>query len=94
MKTKFFTKLISLTLMAVMLLPTMLVMVPAFAEEVVTYVLDVGGMPNVSSNTKIEGDTDTCGDDNFFTAPWKSILFVEEKPRNDFSFSSIFVAAL
>ena len=81
MKTKFTTKLLSMLLIAFMLLPNMLVIVPVFAEELVTYVLDVGGMANVTSNTKVSGDTDTCGDDNFFTVHYKAATKIEDNEK-------------
>lgn len=88
MKTKFITKLLSMLLIAFMLLPNVLVVIPVFAEEIVTYVLDVGGMANVTSNTKIEGDTDTCGDDNFFTVHYKAATKIEDNEKSFLGFTA------
>ena len=88
MKTKRLTKLLSLFLVALMLLPTMTVMVPVFAEEIVTYKLDAGTLPNVASGTKLAGDTDTCGTDNFFTLHYKAETKVEANEKTFLGFSA------
>ena len=88
MKTKLSTKLLSLLLVALMLLPTMSVMIPVYAEDMTTYVLDVGTLPDVASNSKVDGDTDTCGTDNFFTLHYKEATKVESNSKNFLGFSA------
>ena len=89
MKTKLCTKLLSLLLVAIMLLPTMAVF-PVLAAETTTYVLDPGTMADVSSssNSKQEGDTDTAGTDNFFTVHYKSGTKIEANAKTFLGFTS------
>ena len=87
MKTKFKTKVLSLLLAVFMLLPTMSVMIPAYAEDITTYILDPGTMADVSGN-KPEGATDTAGTDNFFTVHYKAKTKIESNSKDFLGFSS------
>ena len=88
MKNKRITKLLSLLLVALMLLPTVSVIMPAFAEEIVTYKLDASTLADVSSGSKLDGDTDTCGTDNFFTLHYKAATKVESNSKDFLGFSA------
>ncbi len=88
MKTKLHTKLLSLLLVVFMLLPTMSAVVPVFAEEMMTYTLDAGSLPDVTSGSKQEGDNDTCGTDNFFTLYYKAATKIESNVKTFLGFTS------
>lgn len=87
MKIKFMTKVLSLLLVTLMLLPIMSVMIPVYAEDITTYILDPGTMADVSGN-KAEGDTDTAGTDNFFTVHYKAKTKIESNSKDFLGFSS------
>lgn len=84
MKTKFTTKLISLLLLALIVLPVMTPIFPVFAADITTYLLDAGSLPDVPANTKEEGDTDTGGTKSFFTVHYKNATRIEST-SNTFS---------
>ena len=88
MKTKLNTRVISLLLIALMMLPMMTPLMAVFAADQTTYVLDVGTLPDVPTNTKQQGDTDTCGTDNFFTLHYKAATKVEANSKNFLGFSA------
>lgn len=88
MKTKLNTKIISLLLVALMVLPLMMPMMLIFAEDQTTYILDPGKMADVASKSKQEGDTDTAGTDNFFTVHYKSGTKIESNSKDFLGFSS------
>ena len=67
MKTNLKTRLLSLLLIALVLLPTMMPLMTVFAAEETTYVLNCGSLQAVTQGSKADGDTDTAGTDNFFT---------------------------
>lgn len=72
MKTKLNARLLSLLLVALMVLPTMMPVISVFAADETTYVLNCDSLQPVSAGTKADGDTDTCGTDNFFTIHYSS----------------------
>ena len=88
MKTKLYTKFLSLLLVVMMLLPTMSFAIPVFAEEQMTYTLDAGSLTDVTSGSKKEGDNDTCGTDNFFTLYYKSATKIESNVKSFLGFTS------
>ena len=88
MKTKLNTRGISLLLIILMMLPLMTPIMAVFAADETTYVLDVGDLPDVPTNTKLDGDTDTCGTDNFFTLHYKAATKVESNSKSFLGFSA------
>ena len=88
MKTKLNTRVISLLLVALMVLPLMMPLLAVLAADQTTYVLDPGSMPNIASKSKQEGDTDTAGTDNFFTIHYKNATKIEENSKDFLGFSS------
>ncbi len=77
MKTNLNTKLLSMLLAILMLFPTFTHVIPVFAEDITTYVLDASNLPDVSANTKEDGDTDTVGTKSFFTLHYKAATRIE-----------------
>ena len=88
MKIKLTNRVLSLLLIALLMLPTMMPFLSVFAEETTTYILDVGTLPNVSSGSKKDADTDTCGTDNFFTLHYKSATKVEDNAKDFLGFNA------
>lgn len=87
MKTKLRTRVVSFLLVALMVLPLMMPLMAVFAADETTYVLDVGSLPDVPTNTKTDGDTDTCGTDNFFTLHYKAATKVEANSKSFLGFN-------
>ena len=87
MKTKINTRVISLLLIALMVLPIMMPLMAVFAEEQTTYVLDPGTLADVSGN-KPAAATDTCGTDNFFTVHYKAKTKIEANAKDFLGFTS------
>lgn len=71
------TKLISLLLTALILLPVIAPVIPVFAEDITTYLLDASTLPDVPGNSKENGDTDTGGTKSFFTIHYKAATRIE-----------------
>ena len=88
MKKSLNTRIISLLLIALIMLPTMMPLMAVFATDVTTYVLDPGTLADVASGKKAEGDTDTGGTDNFFTVHYKSGTKIESNQKDFLGFSS------
>ena len=87
MKTKLNTKIISLLLVTLMVLPMMMPFADVLAADQTTYVLDIGSLANVAGGSKQEGDTDTCGTDNFFTIHYKSGTKIEANEKSFLGFT-------
>lgn len=88
MKTKLNTRVISLVLLTLMMLPMMTPLMAVFAADETTYVLDIGALENVSAGSKQNGATDTCGTDNFYTIHYKDSTKIEANTKNFLGFST------
>lgn len=88
MKKSLNTRILSLLLVALMMLPMMMPFMAVFAADITTYMLDPGSLQDVTSGSKIEGDTDTCGTDNFFTLHYKANTKIESNAKDFHGFSS------
>lgn len=88
MKKSLNTRIISLLLIAIMMLPMMMPFTAVFAADITTYVLDPGTLADVSGGKKAEGDTDTGGTDNFFTVHYKSGTKIESNAKDFLGFTS------
>ena len=88
MKTKFNTRVLSLLLIALMVLPTMMPLMAIFATAgQTTYILDPGTLADVAGN-KPAAATDTCGTDNFFTVHYKAKTKIESNAKDFLGFTS------
>lgn len=68
MKTNLFTRLTSLILLTLFILPTMMPVLGVFAaDEIVTYVLDISQLDDMPANANNAGTTSNHGDENLFT---------------------------
>ena len=82
MKTKLFTRFMSLLLITLMMIPTMMPAISVIAaEDITTYLFNPGTFADVNG-TKLDGDTDTGGTDNFFTLHYKSGTKVESNAKS------------
>ena len=81
MKTRLSTRLMSLLLIALILLPTMMPLTAVFAEDITTYVLNCDHLDPVSAGSKANGDTDTCGTENFFTINYSSNTKIDNSSK-------------
>ena len=88
MKTKLNTRIISLLLIALMVLPMMMPLMAVFAADQTTYVLDVADLPDVAGGSKQDGDTDTCGTDKFFTIHYKAATKIEANAQGFLGYSA------
>ncbi len=69
MKTSFKTRLTSILLALMMMLPVF-ASVPIVAAESTTYTLNASSLSTFDAGAKRDGSTDTAGTDNFFTIHW------------------------
>ncbi len=82
MKIKFTKRLVSLLLVALIMLPIMMPLMVAFAEdEQTTYVLNASMLADVAAGSKKDGDTDTGGTDNFFTIHYGAKTRIESNSK-------------
>lgn len=81
MKTKLSQKVLSILLVALMLLPTIAGIIPVFAADVTTYILNSDSLKPISAGSKTVGDTDTAGTSNFFTIHYSDSAKIDSSSK-------------
>ena len=81
MKTRLSQKVLSILLVALMLLPTIAGIIPVFAADVTTYILNSDSLKPINAGSKTVGDTDTAGTSNFFTIHYSDSAKIDSSSK-------------